>query len=88
MPLTAIRNPAAGLADVADLPRPLLIDAAGFGGQIQSSARTIRRWDSAGLIPRPVRVGGKVLWRAEEIRRWVEAGCPPRPAWERMDRAK
>ena len=37
------------------------------------SARTIERWEAAGLCPRPIRVGSRVLFRREDVRAW-EAG--------------
>lgn len=46
------------------------------------SLRTWRSWDSAGRIPRPVRIGRSTLWRADELREWVAAGCPRREQWE------
>ena len=46
------------------------------------SLRTWRTWDSAGHIPRPVRIGRSTLWRLEELREWVASGCPRRAEWE------
>ncbi len=46
------------------------------------SLRTWRTWDSAGLIPKPVRIGRSTLWRLDELRLWVEDGCPRRNEWE------
>jgi predicted DNA-binding transcriptional regulator AlpA len=46
------------------------------------SIRTWRAWDSAGWIPRPIRIGRSTLWRADELRAWVAGGCPRRQEWE------
>jgi predicted DNA-binding transcriptional regulator AlpA len=46
------------------------------------SLRTWRTYDSAGRIPRPVRIGRRTLWRREELCNWVVAGCPRRDEWE------
>jgi predicted DNA-binding transcriptional regulator AlpA len=46
------------------------------------SLRTWRTWDSAGLIPQPVRIGRSTLWRIDELREWIAAGCPRRQEWE------
>lgn len=42
------------------------------------SVRTVRRMDSAGKLPAPVRVGGSVRWRKADVAAWVTAGCPSR----------
>ena len=41
----------------------------------------IRRLDSAGKLPKPIRLGGCVSWRRGEIAEWLEAGSPPREKW-------
>ena len=41
----------------------------------------IRRLDSAGKLPKPVRLGNCVSWRRGEIEAWLEAGSPPREKW-------
>ncbi len=46
------------------------------------SLRHIRRLDSAGKLPRPVRIGRCVRWPKDEICRWIEAGTPNRKKWE------
>lgn len=63
----------------ASPPEPLLITAEEFGNLLQISERTIWRLNSAGEIPKPVRIGGTVRWRREEVMQWIEAGCPRRP---------
>ena len=60
---------------------PLLVDAKAAAEFCGKSLRTWRSWDSAGLIPNPVRIGRSTLWRIEELRAWVAAGCPCRKDW-------
>lgn len=62
--------------------RPLLLTARKAAKICGKSLRTWRTWDSAGWIPKPVRIGRSTLWRADELREWVEAGCPRRAEWE------
>jgi prophage regulatory protein len=64
----------------------MAIDANGLAVTLGLSVRTVRRLDSSGKIPRPVRIGGAVRWRTEEIANWLEAGCPDRQRWEAMKR--
>ena len=61
---------------------PLLLTARRAAALCGKSLRTWRSWDSAGQIPRPVRLGRSVLWRLDELRDWVAAGCPRRAEWE------
>ncbi|MFL5330870.1 MAG: helix-turn-helix transcriptional regulator [Gemmataceae bacterium] len=61
---------------------PLLLRAKQAAAMCGKSLRTWRTWDSAGWIPRPVRIGRSTLWRADELRDWVRAGCPRRAEWE------
>lgn len=63
-------------------PSFLLLTARQAAAICGKSLRTWRTWDSAGWIPRPVRIGRSTLWRADELRQWVEAGCPRRAEWE------
>jgi predicted DNA-binding transcriptional regulator AlpA len=62
--------------------RTLLLTAKQAAKICGKSLRTWRTWDSAGWIPRPVRIGRSTLWRADELRAWVEAGCQRRAEWE------
>jgi predicted DNA-binding transcriptional regulator AlpA len=61
---------------------PLLLTAKQAAATCGKSLRTWRTWDSAGWIPKPVRIGRSTLWRADELREWVKAGCPRRAEWE------
>lgn len=59
----------------------LLLTARQAAVMCGKSLRTWRAWDSAGWIPRPVRIGRSTLWRVDELREWVAAGCPRRAEW-------
>jgi predicted DNA-binding transcriptional regulator AlpA len=66
-----------------DQPSPLLIAARPLADSLAVSLATLRRMDSSGRLPRPIRLSnGAVRWRADEIRAWVEADCPRRSEWE------
>lgn len=65
---------------------PLLLNARQAAELCGKSLRTWRSWDSAGFVPRPVRIRRCTLWRADELRRWIAAGCPNRQQWERESR--
>lgn len=60
----------------------LLLTARQAAKSCGKSLRTWRSWDSAGLIPKPIRINRSTLWRAAELQKWVEAGCPRRAEWE------
>lgn len=63
-------------------PPPLLLTAKQASMLCSKSLRTWRTWDSAGLIPRPIRIGRSTLWRRGELCEWIAAGCPKRDVWE------
>lgn len=65
-----------------DLKPALLVAAKSAGAMCSKSLRTWRTWDSAGLIPRPVRIGRSTLWSVDELKAWIAAGCPRRAEWE------
>ncbi|MFO0849253.1 MAG: hypothetical protein U0871_11965 [Gemmataceae bacterium] len=46
------------------------------------SVPSLDRANSAGLIPRPIRLGGLLIWNRREIQSWLDHGAPPRSAWE------
>ena len=69
-----------------DVAPPLLLTARQAAALCGKSLRTWRSWDSAGVIPRPVRIRRCTLWRADELREWIEAGCPNRQQWENNSR--
>jgi len=58
------------------------LSAREMGVRLGISVRQIWRLNSAGKLPKPVRLGGSVRWNREEILGWFEAGCPDRQSWE------
>lgn len=69
--------------DAGPEPIPALLIPARFASAMcGKSLRTWWAWDSAGLIPRPIRIGRSTLWRTAELKAWVKAGCPRRAEWE------
>ncbi|MEX0702456.1 MAG: helix-turn-helix domain-containing protein [Planctomycetales bacterium] len=48
---------------------------------LRLSDRTVRRLDSAGRLPRGLRIGGSKRWRRDELLAWIAAGCPRRSDW-------
>lgn len=62
--------------------KPLLLTAAAAAALCGRSLRTWRSWDSAGLVPRAVRIGRSTMWRADELQAWIAAYCPCRKEWE------
>jgi hypothetical protein len=65
----------------------LVTDADGVGAMLDLSGRSVRRMNSAALMPRPIRVMGSIKWRVADISAWVAAGCPNRAEWEKMSRS-
>ena len=46
--------------------------------------RTIRSWDTGGLLPRAICIGRVKFWRRKDLENWCDMGCPERPEFERM----
>lgn len=61
---------------------PLAVDAKGVAKLLTVGLRTVRTWDAAGKLPKPVRIGAKVLWSVAELKAWLAAGCPERAEWD------
>jgi predicted DNA-binding transcriptional regulator AlpA len=76
------RLPDKKASDPQNCSNALLVAAKQAATMCGKSLRTWRSWDSAGWIPRPVRIGRSTLWRVDELREWVAAGCPHRSEWE------
>lgn len=75
--------PTPACSEVAQLaPDTLLLTARQACQLCGASLRTWRSWDSAGKVPRPVRIGRMVYWRRDELLDWVAAGCPRRREWD------
>lgn len=68
----------------ADASATLLLSAADLARELRVSIRTLRAWDAAGRIPRPIRLGHAVRWERAELVRWLAAGGPLRVEWEAM----
>lgn len=68
--------------DEPQIDLPLLIRARSAAAIFGISLRTWQMWNSAGRIPRPIRIGRSPMWRLDELREWVDAGCPQRREWE------
>lgn len=64
--------------------RPSLLPATEVARILAISQRTLWRLESAGRLPRAVRIGGSVRWRQDELYAWIEAGCPRRNAVRRQ----
>ena len=63
----------------------MLIDARKVARALDVSVRTIWRLNSAGKLPKPVRIQGSVRWDQDEIAKWVKAGAPDRFTWEQRN---
>lgn len=64
------------------ITQPMTVSAWELAYLLGVSVRHIRRLDSCGALPVPVRIGRCVRWRSEEIKCWLEAGAPDRSSWE------
>jgi predicted DNA-binding transcriptional regulator AlpA len=90
--------PAAGLPSAApgDKPKrrrrrlsPLVADAKLLARLLGGvGVRSIRAWDAAGKLPRPIRLGSRVVWLISEIRDFLAAGAPDRQTWEQVKKRK
>jgi predicted DNA-binding transcriptional regulator AlpA len=60
----------------------LAVCARELAEMLNVSLRQVWRLNSAGKLPRPIRLGGSVRWDRQEILDWFKAGCPARQAWE------
>ena len=55
---------------------PTAIGASDLARRVGVSLRHVRRMDSMGKIPKPVRIGKSVRWVVSEIEAWLKAGAP------------
>jgi prophage regulatory protein len=60
----------------------LAVCARELAEMLNVSLRQVWRLNSAGRLPKPIRLGGSVRWNREEVRTWFETGCPDRKTWE------
>lgn len=72
----------AALINPADASATLLLSAHDLARELRVSVRTLRSWDAAGHIPKPLRLGHAVRWERVELVRWIAAGGPDRATWE------
>lgn len=66
--------------------QPLLLTLEQTAELLGLSASAVRKLDSEGRIPQPVRLTRRLSWSYDELTRWVAAGCPPRVQWDRNRR--
>ena len=65
----------------------LLINARAAARLCSVGRSTWQRLDSAGKVPKPVKLGRRSLWNREEIIAWVRAGCPHRHQWDNLKKS-
>lgn len=73
-----IRHEAKGAEAVPALAASELAERLGV------SLRHVRRMQSAGKLPKPVRLGRSVRWDLATIREWLRLGAPPGREFERV----
>jgi len=64
------------------LAQSLAVSARELSEMLNVSLRQVWRLNSAGKLPKPIRLGGSVRWNQREVTAWFEAGCPDRKTWE------
>lgn len=57
---------------------PLLLSARDVARLLSVSVATVWRLESAGKVPKSIKVGGSTRWRYADIAAWIDAGCPGR----------
>ena len=62
--------------DTHDQDQSLLVDMHTLCEMLGVSKRTVWRMQSAGELPKPVRLRGAVRWQRCQIEQWVADGCP------------
>ena len=65
-----------------NVERTSLLTAKQLARYMNVSLRHVRRLDSAGKLPKPVRLGHSVRWPISEIEKFIEMGCPNRRDFE------
>jgi predicted DNA-binding transcriptional regulator AlpA len=71
--------------NTGETEKKMALSAASLARRLECSVRTLRRWDSSGRLPSPVRIGGRcVRWPVPEIEAWLAAGAPDRKTWGMM----
>jgi predicted DNA-binding transcriptional regulator AlpA len=73
------------VAQPANELQPLVTDAEGLAGVLHIGISTLWKLDSAGRIPRGLRIGERCRrWELSEIQAWLAAGAPHRDRWEAL----
>ena len=62
----------------------LALSASDLAKRLGVSLRHIRRMDSSGRLPKPIRLGASIRWPISEIESWLQAGAPDRRTWQAM----
>ncbi|MGH7138678.1 MAG: helix-turn-helix transcriptional regulator [Pirellulales bacterium] len=65
-----------------ELPPALLMTVDDLARELRTSAKTIRRMDQAGRLPRGIKIGHSRRWARQTIIAWIAAGAPGRKEWE------
>ena len=65
----------------------LVVRAKELAKILSISIVSVRRMDSGGLLPKPLRLGGCVVWNLAEIKAWLSAGSPDRVRWQALQAA-
>lgn len=60
-----------------------LLTAGDLARRLRLSIRMVRKLNSEGSLPNPIRLGRSIRWRASEVAEWIAAGCPDRKAREK-----
>jgi excisionase family DNA binding protein len=71
-----------------NVAQALAVSARELAEMLDVSLRQIWRLNSAGKLPKPIRLGGSVRWNRQEVTDWFEAGCPDRKTWEAIKEAQ
>ena len=69
---------------VNETQQALVVSAKVLAKLLGVSIRQVWRLNSAGKLPKHIRLGGSVRWRRDEIMAFIEAGAPDRAQWESM----
>ena len=66
----------------------MALSADGLARRLGVSLRHVRRMDTAGKLPKPIRLGRSVRWPVLETEAWLAAGAPDRRTWDAMKEAQ
>jgi len=72
----------AGKAETNGQSLIMALSAAELAQALGVSLRHVHRMNTAGKIPRPIRLSRSVRWPIQEIQAWLAAGAPDRRTWE------